>query len=156
MHRLQQMPGRHPLYRGLLQPGVLCHRLPQVSPPHRVWCGTQLREPPPRLISVLSLTEATLLSAQPVASPSSPQRSVCLGSPAGQPGLPPLGRDGEQAAWPPMGGGGAEECTPRRFPCDSALWVITLTPTSGPGLVQQPPWAQASSLFSQSREGDFL
>lgn len=155
MHRLQQMPGRHSLYRGLLQPGVLCHRLPQVSPACGVRCGTWLGEPPPWLTSVLSLTEATLLSVQPVANPSSPQRSVCLGSPAGGL-LPPLGRDWGPAAWPPMGGGGAEECTPQRFPCDFALWVITLTPTSGPGLIQQPRWAQASSLFSQSREGDFL
>lgn len=38
-------------------------------------------------------------------------------------------------AWLPEGGGGAEECTLRRFPCDSALRVTTLTLTSGPGHV---------------------
>lgn len=46
MRCLQQVPGRHPLHRGLLQPGVLCHRLPQVSPPLGVWCGTGLRDFP--------------------------------------------------------------------------------------------------------------
>lgn len=91
--------------------------------------------PPPQLISILSLSEIMLLSVQPVANPSSPQRSVCLGPPAGQPVLRPLGRGWGHAAWPPMGGSGAEECILRRFPCDSALGVTTLTPTSGPGLV---------------------
>ena len=99
-----------------------------------VWTWAQ-GFPPPQLPSVLSLSGITLLSVRPVANPSSPQRSVCLRSPAGQPVLLPLGRDWGHAAWPPLGGSGAEECTPRRFPCDSALWVITLTPTSGPGLV---------------------
>lgn len=132
MHRLQQVPGRHPLHSGLLQPGVLCHGLPQVSLP--LGCGVELGSeiPQPQLISVLSLSEIMLLSVRPVANPSSLQRSVCLGSPAGQPVPLPLGRGWGHASWPPMGGSGAEECTLQRFPCDSALEVTTVTLTSGP------------------------
>lgn len=44
MHRVQQVPGRHPLHSGLLQPGVLRHRLPQVSPPLGLWCRSGLRD----------------------------------------------------------------------------------------------------------------
>lgn len=111
MHRVQQVPGWHPLHSRLLQPGVLCHRLPQVSPPLAVRCGTGLRISESPLTSALSLSEIMLLNVRLAASPSSPQRSVCLGSPAGQPVLLPLGKGWERAARTPVGCSGAEECT---------------------------------------------
>ena len=46
MHCLQQVPGWHPLHSGLLQPSILCHRLPQVSPPLGMRCGTGSRDSP--------------------------------------------------------------------------------------------------------------
>lgn len=94
MHRVQQVPGWHPLHSRLLQPGVLCHRLPQVSPPLAVSCGTGLRISESQLISALSLSEIMLLNVQLATNPSFPQRSVCLGSPAGQPVRCLWGRDG--------------------------------------------------------------